>query len=284
MSFLTQYYADRPYFPSNEFEDINWNSNRNTIKEIAGIKALTNQLIPNIRCLLYVEFAAFWISETFQIDKESPSLFIQQSPKCLSSFSVFAVELAKLTNCSYKIFLLALLYLHRLKQLFPKCKAAAPKTCNTIGSTTGHRLLLASMVIATKYLHDDSYENSSWANITHGLFSTRHINHMENEMLFFLNYKLYIEAEEWIHWVSQIEFNLLASKQKQEHHNHYHHHLIENQRIYRSLARRQQQQNHHHHCSSKNSHEIEEDTNLILMSKIYPLNNHHQKNSAIIKS
>ncbi|KAK9729406.1 hypothetical protein K7432_000285 [Basidiobolus ranarum] len=91
-------------------------------------------------------------------------------------------------NTSHSTILVALMYLIRLKQRHPGCRG-------TYGS--GHRLLLAAIIVATKYLYDDAYYNKTWALVSNGMFGIEEINQMEFELLYFLNFKLHITSEQW---------------------------------------------------------------------------------------
>ena len=89
----------------------------------------------------------------------------------------------------------AFLYLERLKQLHPRCKGSP-------GS--GHRLMLAAIVLAAKYMYDDTFDNTAWATVSSGLFELEQVNHMEREMLSFLDYKLFIKTQEWYHFTDRL--------------------------------------------------------------------------------
>ncbi|ORX91448.1 hypothetical protein K493DRAFT_152364, partial [Basidiobolus meristosporus CBS 931.73] len=101
----------------------------------------------------------------------------------LPKLSEFIDSVVRRTNTSWSSILIALTYLIRLKQKHPGCKG-------TYGS--GHRLLLASIMVATKYLNDDAYYNKTWASVCNGIFTIQEINKMEMELLFFLDFKLYV--------------------------------------------------------------------------------------------
>ncbi|TPX48656.1 hypothetical protein SeLEV6574_g01928 [Synchytrium endobioticum] len=55
-----------------------------------------------------------------------------------------------------------------------------------------------------KYLHDDTYDNKAWAQVSHGLFKTDEVNQMESELLHFLGYKLYVSKAEWEAFTTEI--------------------------------------------------------------------------------
>ncbi|ORX94578.1 hypothetical protein K493DRAFT_184315, partial [Basidiobolus meristosporus CBS 931.73] len=106
-----------------------------------------------------------------------------KEPDELPRLTDFIYRLLRRTNLSNNNLLTALIYLIRLKQRHPGCKGA-------YGS--GHRLFLAALICANKYLHDDAYHNKSWVIVTNGLFNLDEINQMESELLFYLNFKLVV--------------------------------------------------------------------------------------------
>ena len=98
-------------------------------------------------------------------------------------------EVVRRANLSVTIMSTGLFYLQRLKQMRTGCKGV-------YGS--GHRLFLAAMIVASKYLNDDTYDNKSWAQICHPHFKLVEINQMETELLSFLYYGLYIKKNDFI--------------------------------------------------------------------------------------
>lgn len=92
------------------------------------------------------------------------------------------------TRISTHALVTAYFYLKRLKRMHPRCKGSR-------GS--GHRLFLAATILAAKYMYDDTFDNTAWATVSSGLFDLEHVNHMERELLQFLDFKLFILSEEW---------------------------------------------------------------------------------------
>ncbi|ORY03787.1 hypothetical protein K493DRAFT_165006, partial [Basidiobolus meristosporus CBS 931.73] len=121
----------------------------------------------------------------------------------------FIHRLLRRTKLSNNNLLTALIYLIRLKQRHPGCKGA-------YGS--GHRLFLAAIICANKYLHDDAYHNKSWAIAANGLFTLSEINQMESELLYYLNFKLVVTKEQWLDFLTLMEPKLLKSWARQDYH------------------------------------------------------------------
>ncbi|KAI8585459.1 cyclin-domain-containing protein, partial [Geranomyces variabilis] len=79
------------------------------------------------------------------------------------------------------VLLLATSYLARLERKLPP--TARGLAC------TVHRIMLAALLIATKYLHDGPVRNRHWA-ANSGLFSLPEVNLMERQLLFLLEFEL----------------------------------------------------------------------------------------------
>lgn len=90
----------------------------------------------------------------------------------------------------------------RLKQKHPACKGT---------HSSPHRLLLAAIIIAYKYLYDNCYHNRSWAQVSQGLFKLEEVNKMEVELLFFLGFQLYVSKQHWTEFVEFMDGKLLRS-------------------------------------------------------------------------
>nr|KAJ3421830.1 hypothetical protein HK105_002136 [Polyrhizophydium stewartii] len=100
----------------------------------------------------------------------------------------FIATIMSRTRLSSNTLVLAFLYLDRLKSMHPRCKGSP-------GSA--HRLILSAIMLAAKFLYDDTFDNTAWATVSSGLFSLEQVNHMEMEMLYFLNFRLFVSQSEW---------------------------------------------------------------------------------------
>ncbi|KAJ9062210.1 hypothetical protein DSO57_1013077 [Entomophthora muscae] len=120
----------------------------------------------------------------------------------LPQLSEFIYRVIRRTNSSLTTLFVALIYLIRLKQKHPACKGT---------HSSPHRLLLASIIIAYKYLYDNCYHNRSWAQVSQGLFKLEEINKMEVELLFFLGFQLYVSKQHWTEFVEFMDGKLTRS-------------------------------------------------------------------------
>ncbi|KAH9276706.1 hypothetical protein BASA83_000839 [Batrachochytrium salamandrivorans] len=100
------------------------------------------------------------------------------------------------TRLSGNTLMTAFLYLDRLKKNHPRCKGSP-------GSA--HRLILSAVILAAKYLYDDTFDNTAWATVSSGLFYLGQVNHMEMEMLQFLDFKLYVSSAYWQSFYATID-------------------------------------------------------------------------------
>ncbi|ORX96785.1 hypothetical protein K493DRAFT_184824, partial [Basidiobolus meristosporus CBS 931.73] len=112
---------------------------------------------------------------------DNSTIAAQDPGKNLPRLDDFISRLHRRGNLTLVNLLTALLFLIRLKELRPSCKGS-------YGS--GHRLFLASLVLANKYLQDGAYHNKTWYKVVEGLYSLHEINQMERELLGLLNYEL----------------------------------------------------------------------------------------------
>lgn len=138
----------------------------------------------------HLAYAPRYIERLFLCDPSPPTSFPNQIP--LPSYLLNIINRTRINTCTL---VAAFFYLDRLKQIHPRCKGSP-------GS--GHRLFLAAIVLAAKYLYDDTFDNTAWATVSSGLFELEQVNHMEREMLSFLDFKLFIKAHEWYHFIEKL--------------------------------------------------------------------------------
>lgn len=83
--------------------------------------------------------------------------------------------------------LCTIVYLERLQYALPSNARA--------NIDTYQRIFCASLILATKYLHDSSMKNKWWAHLT-GTYSLNEVNQMEQHMLMLLSYDLSTSPKE----------------------------------------------------------------------------------------
>lgn len=113
----------------------------------------------------------------------------------LPSLDEFITQLVVSSNVQVPTLMSTLVYLTRLKsRLQPMAKGLR---------CTAHRIFLAALILAAKYLNDSSPKNKHWANYSHinsegssfG-FSRTEVNLMEKQLLFLLDWELRITEED----------------------------------------------------------------------------------------
>jgi len=93
------------------------------------------------------------------------------------------------SNCSEECFVLALIYIERWVQENPGV---------FVNAYNVHRLILTSVMIAHKYLDDESLDNSYYCRV--GGLSLKEINELEREFLLMINFNLHVENELFTAW------------------------------------------------------------------------------------
>ncbi|KAH8176848.1 cyclin domain-containing protein [Sarocladium implicatum] len=113
----------------------------------------------------------------------------------LPSVQDFITQLVVSSNVQVPTLMSTLVYLERLKAKLQPLARGLP--CTT------HRIFLAALILAAKYLNDSSPKNKHWANYTHITtdcysfgFSRTEVNLMEKQLLFLLEWDLRITEED----------------------------------------------------------------------------------------
>ena len=99
------------------------------------------------------------------------------------SVTAYLARIQKYANCSDSCFVVALIYVDRLIEL----------RNIVLTSLNVHRIIITSILLATKSLDDVSFNNSYFAKL--GGISSKEINLLECEFLCLVNYSLYVHPE-----------------------------------------------------------------------------------------
>ncbi|KAG9037704.1 hypothetical protein FRB95_004550 [Tulasnella sp. JGI-2019a] len=144
---------------------------------------------------------------TFSTDVKAPAAPVQ-TPS-IPTLEEFVILLVLRSNVQATTLLCTLVYLNKLKHKLPKM--AKGMQC------TRHRVFLATLIVAAKYLNDSSPKNKYWTSYacytmedsvtgTEKTFGFDHaeVNLMEKQLLFLLDYDLRIFEDDLVNCLSQL--------------------------------------------------------------------------------
>ncbi|KAK6940822.1 Cyclin PHO80-like [Dillenia turbinata] len=99
----------------------------------------------------------------------------------------------KYAGCSPSCFIIAHIYMERFLQRMDVC----------LTSLNVHRLLITSIMVATKFVDDAFFNSAYYAKV--GGVSTMELNRLEMKFLFSLDFRLYVSVETFRRYCSMLE-------------------------------------------------------------------------------
>ena len=133
------------------------------------------------------DFASFVINSIWH-SSDSPALLKR------SAFRKFIEDILRKTRVSISVVILALRYVRRLKESSPSISGA---------DGSEYRLALVSLILAAKFLDDNTYTNGAWAEVCSLMVGE--VNLMEREFLAGVQYRLNVTEEEYSEWLHYLE-------------------------------------------------------------------------------
>lgn len=112
-----------------------------------------------------------------------------------ASFKQFVISVITQTQLPPTDVSLALLYIFRLKH---RSLVAIQASANS-----EYRVFSVALILANKFLDDNTYTNKTWSEITH--LPLREISQMEIEFLDNMNHSLLVSQQEWAAWQGQLK-------------------------------------------------------------------------------
>ncbi|CAG8528335.1 4205_t:CDS:2 [Paraglomus occultum] len=100
----------------------------------------------------------------------------------------FIREITAKAKVSTTTMVIGLIYIHRLKKILPATARG--------DFDTPHKIFLSTILVASKFVCDESLQNKMIADVTGGLYSVRDVNTMERSFLGLLKYDLWVSGEE----------------------------------------------------------------------------------------
>ncbi|MCD7451319.1 Cyclin-U1-1 [Datura stramonium] len=116
------------------------------------------------------------------------------------SIPKYLERLYKYTNCSPSCFVVGYVYIDRLGHKYPD---------SLLVSLNVHRLLVTSVMVASKMLDDAHYDNAFYARV--GGVSNAELNRLELELLFLLDFGVNVSARVFESYCQYLEMEMLSN-------------------------------------------------------------------------
>lgn len=117
-------------------------------------------------------------NDSTRLNRKEVTIFHAQRPPTISIQS-YLERIVKYSPCSPECYILALIYIDRIIQQNPQFQ---------LNSLNAHRLILTSVLVASKFYDDTFYNNSYYSRV--GGISSSELNALELEFLFLINFNL----------------------------------------------------------------------------------------------
>ncbi|KAL3814964.1 hypothetical protein ACJIZ3_016232 [Penstemon smallii] len=115
---------------------------------------------------------------------ETPDMTIQS----------YLERIFRYTRAGPSVYVVAYVYIDRFCELYPEFR---------IGVRNVHRLLITTIMVASKYVEDMNYRNSYFGRV--GGLSRKDMNNLEFEFLFLMKFKLHVNVSVFESYCSHLE-------------------------------------------------------------------------------
>lgn len=134
-------------------------------------------------------------------DDDDPSIFHALELPCITPVE-YLRRLARYCYCSRSVFIIAFFYLKKIQSL---------TSFNlSINSLSIHRLLLTTVLLATKATDDILYDNAHFAKV--GGLGVAELNTLELEMLKILDFRLHVTKEQFEQFEHHLLYTIFTTK------------------------------------------------------------------------
>lgn len=115
--------------------------------------------------------------------------------KRYNAFRTFCKDMINATQISSSCILVSLRYIRVLRSCYPSIKGS-------VGSE--FRLFTTSLILANKFLDDNTYTNKTWSEVSN--IPVSELNIMEIEFLSALDYNVFVSEEQYLAWMSECDY------------------------------------------------------------------------------
>lgn len=110
------------------------------------------------------------------------------------NLDLFVPTVVQRSQATIVMIMVALIYVERMKERLPK---------RAVGDyDTPHRLFFVGLMLASKFLNDQSYTNRAWSKVCNYLFRVDELNTMERDFLELIQFDLYLDHETFSEFVA----------------------------------------------------------------------------------
>ncbi|CAA0842700.1 Cyclin-U2-1 [Striga hermonthica] len=123
-----------------------------------------------------------------------PARFFDSDETPDMSVQSYLERIFRYTRAGPPVYVVAYVYIDRFCQLYPDFR---------VGARNVHRLLITTILVASKYVEDMNYRNSYFGRV--GGLGTKEMNKLEFEFLFLMKFKLHVNVSVFESYCSHLE-------------------------------------------------------------------------------